>query len=157
MWMSIGSRSISLFFFFQAEDGIRDYKVTGVQTCALPITIAVFLSAYAIPVSFHTVMSVVGGNSIANTTSLTPGGIGVNQALNVASLNGVADPTTATAYSVAQQLVTTAWSQILAIVLVVWTFGWSGGRALVGESYEEAKQKTTERKDRKKERKADGR
>src|SRR6266850_4665202 len=24
------------FFFFQAEDGIRDYKVTGVQTCALP-------------------------------------------------------------------------------------------------------------------------
>src|SRR5256885_10556554 len=29
--------SLSLFFFFQAEDGIRDYKVTGVQTCALPI------------------------------------------------------------------------------------------------------------------------
>src|SRR5256885_17208615 len=26
-----------LVFFFQAEDGIRDYKVTGVQTCALPI------------------------------------------------------------------------------------------------------------------------
>src|SRR5256885_4819459 len=25
------------YFFFQAEDGIRDYKVTGVQTCALPI------------------------------------------------------------------------------------------------------------------------
>src|SRR3989454_1492041 len=27
----------SVLFFFQAEDGIRDYKVTGVQTCALPI------------------------------------------------------------------------------------------------------------------------
>src|SRR5256885_4869325 len=27
-----------LLFFFQAEDGIRDYKVTGVQTCALPIS-----------------------------------------------------------------------------------------------------------------------
>ena len=26
-----------MFFFFQAEDGIRDYDVTGVQTCALPI------------------------------------------------------------------------------------------------------------------------
>src|SRR5256885_10611994 len=26
-----------MLFFFQAEDGIRDYKVTGVQTCALPI------------------------------------------------------------------------------------------------------------------------
>src|SRR5256885_6220919 len=29
---------LSVFFFFQAEDGIRDYKVTGVQTCALPIS-----------------------------------------------------------------------------------------------------------------------
>src|SRR5256885_9373711 len=29
--------SLYFFFFFQAEDGIRDYKVTGVQTCALPI------------------------------------------------------------------------------------------------------------------------
>src|SRR5215467_3610183 len=29
--------NIYFFFFFQAEDGIRDYKVTGVQTCALPI------------------------------------------------------------------------------------------------------------------------
>src|SRR5699024_11334394 len=28
----------SLFFFFQAEDGIRDRNVTGVQTCALPIS-----------------------------------------------------------------------------------------------------------------------
>src|ERR1039457_6447656 len=28
---------MELFFFFQAEDGIRYYKVTGVQTCALPI------------------------------------------------------------------------------------------------------------------------
>src|SRR2546425_6957728 len=29
---------VSLFFFFQAEDGIRDKLVTGVQTCALPIS-----------------------------------------------------------------------------------------------------------------------
>src|SRR5205807_5777505 len=31
--------TIYFVFFFQAEDGIRDYKVTGVQTCALPIFI----------------------------------------------------------------------------------------------------------------------
>src|SRR5260221_9481138 len=30
--------SYLLFFFFQAEDGIRDHCVTGVQTCALPIS-----------------------------------------------------------------------------------------------------------------------
>src|SRR2546430_7095474 len=29
---------VGLFFFFQAEDGIRDLTVTGVQTCALPIS-----------------------------------------------------------------------------------------------------------------------
>src|SRR6266850_6817103 len=32
-----GARNRGYSFFFQAEDGIRDYKVTGVQTCALPI------------------------------------------------------------------------------------------------------------------------
>src|SRR5205085_6898606 len=31
------SLSVFVFFFFQAEDGIRDLTVTGVQTCALPI------------------------------------------------------------------------------------------------------------------------
>src|SRR5438094_7479162 len=31
-------RSYFFFFFFQAEDGIRDRTVTGVQTCALPIS-----------------------------------------------------------------------------------------------------------------------
>src|SRR3989454_9892733 len=38
-WAGATSRCTNqLFFFFQAEDGIRDYKVTGVQTCALPIS-----------------------------------------------------------------------------------------------------------------------
>src|SRR3989454_10047076 len=32
------SVDLFVFFFFQAEDGIRDYKVTGVQTCAPPIS-----------------------------------------------------------------------------------------------------------------------
>src|SRR5256885_6061143 len=36
---TIHCRVVGLLFFFQAEDGIRDYKVTGVQTCALPIFI----------------------------------------------------------------------------------------------------------------------
>src|SRR5260370_20003463 len=40
---------ISSSFFFQAEDGIRDSSVTGVQTCALPI-----LSAAGIPVAYLT-------------------------------------------------------------------------------------------------------
>src|SRR3712207_8736441 len=37
-------RSAVRFFFFQAEDGIRDIGVTGVQTCALPIYYTTFLT-----------------------------------------------------------------------------------------------------------------
>jgi uncharacterized membrane protein YbhN (UPF0104 family) len=114
---------------------------------------AVFLAAYDIPVSFHTLMRICGGNSIANVTSVTPGGAGVTQAFNVASLNGVTDATTATAYSVAQQLVTTTWNIILGIALVVWAFGWSGGKQLVGQSYDEAKQKAAEQQAARKARK----
>src|SRR5690606_36376401 len=35
------------FFFFQAEDGIRDFHVTGVQTCALPISLALVTATAA--------------------------------------------------------------------------------------------------------------
>src|SRR5688572_31291436 len=37
------------FFFFQAEDGIRDLTVTGVQTCALPISGAFILTLLVLP------------------------------------------------------------------------------------------------------------
>src|SRR5690348_2990701 len=38
VWVRVSTPVLfSLFFFFQAEDGIRDGRVTGVQTCALPI------------------------------------------------------------------------------------------------------------------------
>src|SRR5207249_6495339 len=39
----------ALFFFFQAEDGIRDRNVTGVQTCALPISF-VFAATPQVPI-----------------------------------------------------------------------------------------------------------
>ena len=107
---------------------------------------SVFLAAYDIPVSFSTLMHICGGNSIANVTSVTPGGAGVNQAFNVASLNGVTDATTATAYSVAQQLVTTAWNILFGIVMLVWVFGWTGGKDLVQTSYDDAKVKAAEQK-----------
>ena len=108
--------------------------------------IAVFLAGYGITVTFHSVMSVVGGNSIANTVSVTPGGVGVNQATNVAALNNVTDAATATAYSLGQQLAVTAWNIVFAIVLVMWAFGWAGGKVLVAQSYEDAKVKVDEQK-----------
>jgi uncharacterized membrane protein YbhN (UPF0104 family) len=108
--------------------------------------IAVFLAGYGITVSFHSVMSVMGGNSIANTVSVTPGGVGVNQATNVAALNNVTDAATATAYSLGQQLAITAWNIAFAVVLVVWAFGWTGGKLLVEQSYTDAKIKAEQQK-----------
>src|SRR5256885_8414393 len=55
------------FFFFQAEDGIRDYKVTGVQTCALPICldfgIRDFRRLSTFPISGHPLAMVDGNNN----------------------------------------------------------------------------------------------
>jgi uncharacterized membrane protein YbhN (UPF0104 family) len=107
---------------------------------------AVFLAAYSIPVTFHTVMTVIGGNSLANVVSATPGGVGVNQAINAASLNEVTDGATATAYSLGQQLAVTAWNIAFALVFVVWAFGWTGGKLLVSQSYADAKVKVAEQK-----------
>ena len=104
------------------------------------VVIAVFLAAYGIPVTLHTVMTVAGGNSLANVVSVTPGGAGVNQAVNSASLTREdVDRGTALAYSAGQQLVTTAWNVALAAVLVAIAFGWTGGKSLVASSYHEAK------------------
>ena len=116
--------------------------------------IGIFLAAYGIPVTFHTIMSVAGGNSLANVASFTPGAVGITQAVNSASLNDVTDPTTATAYSLGQQLITTAWNQVFAIVMLVWAFGWSGGTQLVRTSYVDAKAAAAEQSEARKVRKA---
>jgi uncharacterized membrane protein YbhN (UPF0104 family) len=116
--------------------------------------IGIFLAAYGIPVTFHTIMSVAGGNSLANVASFTPGAVGITQAVNTASLNDVTDPTTAAAYSLGQQLITTAWNQIFAAVLLVWAFGWTGGKQIVRTSYGDAKGKMTEQAEARRARKA---
>src|SRR5207249_6802911 len=43
---------LCVFFFFQAEDGIRDRNVTGVQTCALPISNSSCAQAGAVPLDW---------------------------------------------------------------------------------------------------------
>jgi uncharacterized membrane protein YbhN (UPF0104 family) len=123
--------------------------------CAKLGVIAVFLAAYSIPVSFHTIMRIVGGNSVANVASVTPGGVGVNQAFNVASLKGVTDSTTATAYSVGQQLFTTAWNILFAAALLIWVFGFTGGKKLVEDSYVGAKEKAAQEAAKRKAHKAE--
>lgn len=113
--------------------------------------IVVFLAAYGIPVTFGSVMSVLGSNQLANLFSLTPGGVGVNQAFNTFALDSYTSSTTATAYSLGQQLITTAFNIGFAIVLICVVFGWSGGSQLVKDSYGGAKEKAAEMKDERRE------
>jgi uncharacterized membrane protein YbhN (UPF0104 family) len=110
------------------------------------LVIIVFLAAYSIPVTFGSVMSVLGSNQLANILSFTPGGIGVNQAFNAFALDSYTSSTTATAYSVGQQLVTTAFNVTFAVILICVVFGWSGGSKLVRDSYADAKEKASEMK-----------
>jgi hypothetical protein len=78
--------------------------------------IIVFLAAYGIPVTFGSVMSVLGSNQLPNILSFTPGGVVVNRAFNTFALDSYTDSTTATAYSVSQQLITTAFNVGLAVI-----------------------------------------
>ncbi len=117
--------------------------------CCKLIVTGIFLAAFAIPVTFDSIMWVSGSGSLASMTSFTPGGIGVTQATNALALKtccGVPQDE-AVAYSTAQQLITTAWNVLFALILVVLVFGWTGGKTLVGDSYTQAKQKAAEMKE----------
>jgi uncharacterized membrane protein YbhN (UPF0104 family) len=116
--------------------------------CKLAV-IGIFLAAFAIPVTFESIMWVTGSGSLANVVSVTPGAVGITQATNALALStccGVPN-STAVDYSTAQQLITTAWNSVFALVLVVAIFGWTGGKSLVLTSYEGAKEKAAEQKE----------
>ena len=116
--------------------------------CKLAV-IGVFLAAFAIPVTFESIMWVAGSGSLANVASFTPGAVGITQATNALALDQCCDVPrdTAIAYSTAQQLIITAWNVGLALVLTVVVFGWTGGKLLVTQSYADAKDKVAEQKD----------
>jgi uncharacterized membrane protein YbhN (UPF0104 family) len=114
-------------------------------SCKL-VVIGIFLAAFAIPVTIESVLWVVGSGSLANVASFTPGAVGITQATNALALDTCCDVArqTSIAYSSAQQLIVTAWNVVLAAVLVVIVFGWTGGKQLVGGAYVDAKDKATE-------------
>jgi uncharacterized membrane protein YbhN (UPF0104 family) len=115
--------------------------------CKLAV-IGIFLAAFTIPVTFESIMWVTGSGSLANTVSFTPGAVGITQATNALALDTCCGVPSSVAvdYSTAQQLITTAWNILFALVLVVVVFGWTGGKQLVGESYTDAKVRVAEQK-----------
>ncbi len=115
--------------------------------CRAAVT-GIFLAAFAIPVTFDSIMWVLGSGSLANVASFTPGSVGVTQATNALALKHCCNVAHSQAvhYSTAMQLITTAWNQLLAILLVCWVFGWTGGKQLISASYIDAKARSAELK-----------
>src|SRR5262249_61322396 len=117
-------------------------------------------AAFAIPVIFESILWVFGSGSLANVASFPPGAVGVTQATNALALKHCCNIPNSQAfdYSTAQQLITTAWDQLLALVLVCWVFGWTGDKQLIGASYADARVRSAkmnaERQRKKAERKA---
>jgi uncharacterized membrane protein YbhN (UPF0104 family) len=110
--------------------------------CAKLGSIAIFLAAFSIPVTLGSVLHVVGGSSVASTTAITPGGAGVNEAVNVVALSGYTDSKTATAFTIAQHLDGTAWNVVVALVLTWAVFGLTSGEAMLKTAYEQARHRT---------------
>jgi hypothetical protein len=83
--------------------------------------------------------------------------VGITQATNALALDICCNVpnSTAIAYSTTQQLVTTAWNVVFAVILVVLVFGWTGGRALVTTSYAGAKEQVAEQKESRKRKRAE--
>ena len=58
--------------------------------CKLAV-IGIFLAAFAIPVTFESIMWVTGSGSLANVVSVTPGAVGITQATNALALDTCCD------------------------------------------------------------------
>ncbi len=91
-----------------------------------------FLDAFHIGGSFQNVLLVMSVQSISSALPFTPGGVGAQQALLVATLHG-ASRAVVLSYSVGQQLAVTAWSVAVAFLALVFLFRGQSWRNLVRE------------------------
>src|SRR5699024_11970243 len=86
----------AIFFFFQAEDGIRDRNVTGVQTCALPILVeALVAGSWMVVDSTHlapraSMVRIATGQDAADTAFMTT--LAGNVLLTGIQVSAVVDP-----------------------------------------------------------------
>jgi uncharacterized membrane protein YbhN (UPF0104 family) len=107
---------------------------------------AAFMAGYGIPVTVRTVLLNDAAVSLSGLTAVTPGGVGTMQVLTTAALAGEAPASTVAAFSITHQLILTAGTAVLAIVLVAIAFGWSGGRTIVSNSLVRARAEVREKR-----------
>jgi uncharacterized membrane protein YbhN (UPF0104 family) len=125
---------------------LRVFLPCAIAFCFEIATVAIFMHGYGIPVSLRAILLNDAANSIATLTAVTPGGVGATQGLTTIALSGVAPPSQIAAYSLAQQLILTAWNCAFAVVCVTFFFGWAGGREIVTNSLVRARTELAEKR-----------
>ncbi|HEY8081946.1 MAG TPA: lysylphosphatidylglycerol synthase transmembrane domain-containing protein [Solirubrobacterales bacterium] len=98
-----------------------------------------FLEAFGIGGSFGNVMLVMSVQAISSVVPFTPGGIGAQQALLVATLHGPSR-SAVLSYSVGTQIAMSAWSIVLGFIATLLVFRTTDWRGLIRQAEEEADQ-----------------
>ena len=138
-------------YWQQAVDGVAILRtplryvtrVLVVQVLAYLSRICVnitFMHAFGIPISARSIFLIIAANSIATTVTVTPGGVGTQQAMAAFALRNIAPASAVTAYSLGQQAVITTWNLTLGATMMATTFGWTSTRELIHTARGHAKE-----------------
>lgn len=91
----------------------------------------IFMAAFGIPVTIYTIFLVIAGHALAGAIAVTPGGLGTTQAIDAVVLRPYTSSSNATAYSLSQDAILTAWNVVFGLLAMSWAFGWSETKQLV--------------------------
>ena len=82
------------------------------------------LAAFAIPVSWETLLRVNVAHGLARSVQVTPGGFGTVQAFDLVALQGIAPVDVITAYSLSQVAILLVFNLAFGFLALLWAFGW---------------------------------
>lgn len=98
-----------------------------------------FMAAFGIPITAFTVFLIASSHMLSQIFTITPGGVGQTQALDVATLRGHAASADVAAFSVAQDAIMTIWNVVLGLIVVIWAFGFGQVKSMfVNRKHEDA-------------------
>src|SRR5690606_26765535 len=86
---------------------------------------------FGIPVTLETAFLMLGARLVASLLAVTPGGIGVNQAIDVSIMSAYAPANVVTAASLSRDVIVKAWNIAFGLLLAVAVFGWQGAARLI--------------------------
>ncbi len=86
-------------------------------------TNVIFMTAFHVPVNPFTVLLVLSSHALAGLLVVTPSGMGVTQALDVAAVGAAAPIAAVAAFSIVQGTVLTVWNVVLGLAVLLWAFG----------------------------------